>query len=383
MSTIVTIQASDAITNSRSDINTNFSNLNSDKIETSTLDTDTTLAANSDAKIATQKAVKTYVDAGGNVNASTTSKGIVEEATSAEVSARTAAGGSGARLFINPSTVSSLVPFGGDGTDGALSISSGTTTIDCANAAVVIKNYTSISITGTGALAFSNPNTNGTIIMLKSQGGITITSSATPAIDGRLMGGQAASDGYGGPSTYTAGGSSTASSATAGIAGVCGLPISGRLGKTIALALGGGGGNGAATNGGGNPKPGGAGGGAGAAAGGTAGTAGSGTTATGAGTPGVGGKGGGCIYMEGLGALNITGTIDVSGQNGTNASGSDNATGGGGGGGGMVAILYKTLTADSGTYTVTGGTAGTSTSTGVSKDGGIGKSLVAKNTEIA
>lgn len=44
-------------------LNNNFSNLNSDKIETSYLDTDTSLTANSDTKIATQKAVKTYADA--------------------------------------------------------------------------------------------------------------------------------------------------------------------------------------------------------------------------------------------------------------------------------------------------------------------------------
>jgi microcystin-dependent protein len=66
MSTITTIQSSDLITNSRTDINTNFSNLNVDKIETSVLDTDTSLAANSDSKVATQKAVKTYIDTGGN-----------------------------------------------------------------------------------------------------------------------------------------------------------------------------------------------------------------------------------------------------------------------------------------------------------------------------
>lgn len=105
MSTIVTIQSSDLITNSRADLNTNFSNLNSDKFETSNIDTDTTLAANSDTKVASQKAVKAYVDAGGNVNASTTTRGIVEEATSAEIIAGTAAGGTGARLFINPTAV--------------------------------------------------------------------------------------------------------------------------------------------------------------------------------------------------------------------------------------------------------------------------------------
>lgn len=65
MSTITTINAGDTITSSRTVINTNFSNLNTDKIETSVLDTDTALAANSDAKVATQKAVKAYVDATG------------------------------------------------------------------------------------------------------------------------------------------------------------------------------------------------------------------------------------------------------------------------------------------------------------------------------
>lgn len=104
MSTLTTIQSSDLITNSRADINNNFSALNTDKIETSVIDTDTTLSANSDAKLPSQKAVKAYVDAGGNVNASTTAKGIVEEATEAEVIAGTSTGATGARLFINPST---------------------------------------------------------------------------------------------------------------------------------------------------------------------------------------------------------------------------------------------------------------------------------------
>ena len=66
------------------------------------MDTDTTLAANSDVKIPTQKAVKAYVDSGGNVNASETTKGIVEEATDAEVTAGTATGATGAKLFVTP-----------------------------------------------------------------------------------------------------------------------------------------------------------------------------------------------------------------------------------------------------------------------------------------
>lgn len=62
----VTIQATDVIATSRTDINSNFTELYDNKLETSTLDTDTALTANSDTKIATQKAIKTYVLA--NVN---------------------------------------------------------------------------------------------------------------------------------------------------------------------------------------------------------------------------------------------------------------------------------------------------------------------------
>jgi hypothetical protein len=104
MSTITTINGSDTITSSRTVLNANMAALNTDKIETSVLDTDTALTANSDSKVATQKAVKAYVDASPLGNASTTVRGVVEEATQAEVSAGAATGGSGARLFINPST---------------------------------------------------------------------------------------------------------------------------------------------------------------------------------------------------------------------------------------------------------------------------------------
>ncbi len=114
MSTINTILGTDVIANSRTVINTNFSNLNTDKIETSTLDTDTALTANSDSKIATQKAVKAYVDSGGQQNASTTVRGLVEEATQAELTAGTQSGGTGARLFVNPVHTTSTSAGAGD-----------------------------------------------------------------------------------------------------------------------------------------------------------------------------------------------------------------------------------------------------------------------------
>jgi hypothetical protein len=75
------------------------------KIPKTDIDTDTTLAANSDTKVASQKATKTYVDTSistGGVNASETAKGVVEEATQAEVAAGTATGGTGAKLFVTP-----------------------------------------------------------------------------------------------------------------------------------------------------------------------------------------------------------------------------------------------------------------------------------------
>lgn len=105
MATISTIAGSDGISPSRTVINQNFANLNTDKIETSVLDTDTTMSADSDAKIPSQKAVKAYVDAGGNVNASTTARGIVEIATDAEVTAGTPTGGSGATLVVTPASL--------------------------------------------------------------------------------------------------------------------------------------------------------------------------------------------------------------------------------------------------------------------------------------
>lgn len=132
MATINTIAASDNITDSRTTINDNFTALNTDKIETSVIDTDTALTANSDAKIPSQKAVKAYVDGVGVANASTTVRGVVEEATAAQVLAGTAAGETGARLFINPSTFPTLTPTRTIATGSAtrdLSLTTGTQTI--------------------------------------------------------------------------------------------------------------------------------------------------------------------------------------------------------------------------------------------------------------
>lgn len=234
--------------------------------------------------------------------------------------------------------------FGGTGADGALSITSGTTTINLGGAQVYVKNYTSISITGTGVLAFSNPHASGTIIILKSQGNVTITSSANPAIDVRGMGGAgggAGGDGLGAGGSGTNGscfdGATNGGTCTTGggVAGAAYSPIfiNSIFGKKIHLLCGAGGGGGYGGSSTGGPRVGGA-----------------------------GGNGGGALYIECAGALNFTGIIDASGLNG----GSGTAAGvqryggsaGAGGGGGTIMILYNTLTANSGTLTVNGGGAG-------------------------
>lgn len=251
--------------------------------------------------------------------------------------------------------------FGGTGADGALSITSGTTSLNLSSAAVTIKNYTSISITGSGLLNFSNPNDNGSIVILKSQGNVTLTSSSVPMIDGRGIGGKAGSGG----ASASPGGAGSGSNIT-----VLGTPPGG--GGNGSAGFGSGGAAGAATNPAYWPNtfyrflPFLAGGGGGGGGGGL----------TGGGAGGNGGRGGGCIIIECGGAFNFTtiGGIDVSGTAGTNGSNGSGAGGGGGGGGGgagSVIILYNTLTANTGTILSAGG-ANSSGGSGSITQGGSG-----------
>ena len=240
--------------------------------------------------------------------------------------------------------------FGGTGADGALSISSGTTTIDLANAAFVTRNYTSISITGTGVLAFSNPHANGTVIILKSQGNVAITSSTNPAINASSMGaaggsspgttsaGVAGNDGSKSVPTQTIRGqggtfSNTTTSVSASVNAAIPVWTAVTLvGKIVFVSCGGGGGAGARGN---TPN----------------------------GASGNGGRGGGGIYIECGGALNFTSTVSVAAANGTNSQAANDTArsgpgGGAGGAGGSFIIIYNTLTANTGTVTVTGGNGG-------------------------
>ena len=239
-----------------------------------------------------------------------------------------------------------VVKFGGDGSNGALAVSSGTTQIDCGGAAVYERNYTSISITGTGKVEFINPHANGTVVILRSQGNVVITSSATPAIDLRGMGAAGAAQNTA-QNGSKANGILFSADAPGGVYG--NQPGSGNGGagggaisnpefytstadklqrKAIFIIPGSGGGGGAPgfnVNG------------------------------------GDGGRGGGALLIECAGALNFTGTINTSGSNGQDGANAGARSGGGGGGGGsagMCVILYNTLTANTGTITSAGGNGG-------------------------
>ena len=243
--------------------------------------------------------------------------------------------------------------FGGNGTDGALSLSAGTTTINLGGAKLVEKNYTSISIT-TGTLTFSNPHPNGTIVILKSQGNVTITCATAPCIDLRGIGaaagtatGTAGSIGngiwtvgsahYGGAHSGSTGGTGGViiPSSTPYLVDVFGLNSAGKF-----LAVGSGGSAGVGTG------------------------------------FGNGGRGGGSILIEVGGYLNFTTSngINCSGSDGSSATALASAGGGGGGSAGMCSVIYNKLTSSSGTIYSVGGNGGASTGdiSGGSCSGGAG-----------
>ena len=279
------------------------------------------------------------------------------------ISSSAGAGDSGKAPRLNSSgkldsSFLSAVKFGGDGSDGSLSIPSGTTNIDCAGAAVVIKNYSSISIIGTGKLTFTNPNNNGTIVILKSRGDVTLTSSQAPMIDLSGMGalggssvsvgslvnsnGNAGANGIsfgwipvtnGGPGGSGPGGGGSSAAPVAYPSAVDSVLI----GKYPKVFVGAGGGSGGAS-------------------------AGSGASAT----SGAGGRGGGSLIIECGGSINFTtgSGISVAGLAGVNGTyGGGHVVGGGGGGaGGYCLILYNIITSISGTVTVSGGPGGNNNS---------------------
>jgi hypothetical protein len=273
--------------------------------------------------------------------------------------------------MLNP-VANIIAKFGGNGSDGPLVISSGSVNVNCGGVRFITKNYSYISITGTGQLTFSNPNSLGTIITIKSQLNIDLTSSTVPNIDASGMGGAGAS-----LVTVSGVNTSNGNSSTAG---------------TGALFKSNGGSAGTSSVGAGGtiptfvstieylpdliatkysrvlPGSGGANGNVGSNTGGTA-------------TSPVGGNGGTALIIEcgGYWNFNVSNGISVAGKNGSNGTATvvGIAAGSSAGSGGMFMGITNFVTSNSGTINVTGGIGGNSFLTGTTGNmngGGSGAS---------
>jgi hypothetical protein len=245
--------------------------------------------------------------------------------------------------------------FGGDGSDGDLIIESGTTTIDLGGVNYFTKNYSSISIIGTGKLAFSNAHSKGTNITLKCKNNVTITSSGSPTIDLASLGasgGTAGNIGSIGTSIFFATGAGDG-----GSVGVVGQTIDGGAGGTSTMAF-------ISIDGKLFPLSCGAGGG-----GGNIGASG--------GSGGTGGLGGGGLLIECRGDLNFGASSDINLDGAAGAQGDDiYSAGGGGGGGGVLIISYANLIANAGSVSADGGDGGAGTlGVRAGGSGGSGQSI--------
>lgn len=377
MTTIVTIDADDQITSSRADINTNFANLNSDKIETSAIDTDTTLSANSDSKIPSQKAVKAYIDSGGSsevpANFIDSSTGVSD----AGKGVKTNSSGQISKSFEARFDV-------GKYTDGNVTISSGTTTL------LRDMYYDVLTVNGTGILATAGYRIYARSVIVDSSSGAYIHNNGGNGGNGGTAGG-------GGGTGGTAGTAPAGVTLPAGAVGKVGAVTSalGNDGVTsdastnsagVAGGIGGNSGKGDS----GNPAKTGGGVGTltasknrlailpeavmlattyptyavvtGSTAGGSGAAPGTNNGVTGA-SGGGSGASGGWIFIA-ANKINLTGAscIQAKGGNGGNGGagtvGGGAAGGGGGGGGGGVVILIANEFIGSGTVDVSGGTGG-------------------------
>jgi len=250
-------------------------------------------------------------------------------------------------------TGESISRFGGDGSDGLFKLISGTTFFDAALAELVVKNFTNIEISGTAILSMINAATNGTILILKSQGDVFLTSTAAALINLDNLGGD------GGPAPGANNDGSNGSNGT-GFPAFSNGGLGGKFGPKLSNPLGGAGGLAASfitvsSTFKSIPILCGAGGGSG-------GNAGEDTT-------GSGGDGGGALVIECGGRLVFTGAITAKGEDGENGS---IGGAGGGGGGGTVAIIANEISTNIGTITVSAGTKGTSGGAPDTNSGGGG-----------
>jgi hypothetical protein len=255
--------------------------------------------------------------------------------------------------------------FGGDGSDGDLIVTSTTSTLDCGANYIIEKQYDNVTIGGTGVLTVTTTNARGCIAIIKVKGNLTITSTASKAIN---------FDGAGGKGTANPGNNGVGiitypTGAPSYVAGVGVLNATSSLTNVLHLYTG---------------------------------AAGSGQRANG--TASVGSNGAGSLYLEVGGNVLISSTISLNGIAGTALSGSNNncvggAGGGGGswangtagannnalysdwgnggGGGGVFVLLYNGTLTNNATITTNGGAGGSAGCAGGA--GGAGYSLIQKN----
>lgn len=258
----------------------------------------------------------------------------------------------------------------GQGANGVLSITSGTTTLDGSygyRAVMISAGTVKHSANSSTGLAISSQ----TPVLLVNSGSINLNGLGAPGATGSAGAGAAGTAGvYGG----AGGGSGGAGSLNAGAAGgthekYMQTGFGSGAGAAGAIATSGGAGEAAAT-------------GALASLYGICnlgqGKGGSGAAGAGDGsnTGGNGGAGGGDLCLDAP-SIQITAgaSISCNGGNGANAGGG-NAAGGGGGGGGSC-LLFAGFVSNSGTFTAAGGTHGSGAGTGAAGgNGGTGTALI-------
>ncbi len=312
------------------------------------------------------------------VDASTTVKGVVEAATSAEVTAGTATGATGAALVVTPDQLKLSVyglggGFFGDGADGNVTISANTDLArDMNYANLTIDSTFTLNTKGFRVFVNGTLTNNGTIANNGGNGsGVT---GGTAGAEGTLLGGTAGA-------TYAGG---TGAGGGGGGGGICWISARDVAVQGVIEAKGGTGANASA------PGSGNANGNNGAAI--ALSLIQSGSGATGGNCNGQTGGVGGVISSNSKSSpkssviltMMIDGVTELAGGAGGGSGGGSvsnaSAGGGGGGQGGLIVFIYRFLTT-SGTLTVTGGAGGTGSGTG-GLSGATGSSGLAISLQV-
>ena len=259
-------------------------------------------------------------------------------------------------ISANVSPIPSSLQYYGDGSEGALNVTSGTTNITPGE-----HWFTTCNVSAGATLAVVASTTLvSTAIIIRCTGSMTLAGTISYSFN------TGSSSGVSGIGNFTGGGGGGGFGAANGAAGAGGFL--GALGAGTAGTTGVSGGNGTVApaqvqkmliSGLYSPVSGLQ---CGGSSGGLGGSAG-----------GAGGRGGGCVIIVAP-SFSFTGTCDVSGVNG-GAGGSN--TGGGGGGSGGACIFRSPSMTNSGTFTLAGGNAG-AIGTGTSTAGGSGQAGFSK-----